>query len=289
MITHASVALEDAHKTPQFWLIWGVLGLNVTAGIAVISMASPMLQEVFGGKLLGLDAHATLTATQKAAIVAAAAGLVGLISLFNSLGRIFWASLSDLLGRKNTYFVFFVLGMILYALLPTWGHLGNAPFFVASICIILTMYGGGFATIPAYLADIFGTQMVGAIHGRLITAWSVAGVVGPAIIAGLRQVQLANGVPKNLVYDGTLYIMAFLLFCGLICNAYVRPVNEKYYMTDEELARERALQHDDVVAEDALTAARGSFGLRGLVAWLAVGVPFGIGLYIALQKAAALF
>jgi MFS family permease len=289
MITGRHVHLNRAWKTPQFWLIWGVLGLNVTAGIAVISMASPMLQEVFGGKLLGLDAHATLTATQKAAIVAAAAGLVGLISLFNSLGRIFWASLSDLLGRKNTYFVFFVLGMILYALLPTWGHLGNAPFFVASICIILTMYGGGFATIPAYLADIFGTQMVGAIHGRLITAWSVAGVVGPAIIAGLRQVQLANGVPKNLVYDGTLYIMAFLLFCGLICNAYVRPVNEKYYMTDEELARERALQHDDVVAEDALTAARGSFGLRGLVAWLAVGVPFGIGLYIALQKAAALF
>jgi MFS family permease len=248
-----------------------------------------MLQEVFGGKLLGLDAHATLTATQKAAIVAAAAGLVGLISLFNSLGRIFWASLSDFLGRKTTYFVFFVLGMILYALLPTWGHLGTAAFFVASICVILTMYGGGFATIPAYLADIFGTQMVGAIHGRLITAWSVAGVVGPAIIAGLRQVQLANGVPKNLVYDGTLYIMAFLLFCGLICNFYVRPVNEKYYMTDEELARERALQHDDVVAEDALTAARGSFGLRGLLAWLAVGIPFGIGLYIALQKAAALF
>ena len=266
-----------------------MLCLNVTAGISVISMASPMLQEVFGGRLLGLDVHATLTTAQKAAIVASAAGLVGLISLFNSLGRIFWASLSDYLGRKATYVIFFVLGMALYAALPTWGHMGLAAAFVASICIILTMYGGGFATIPAYLADIFGTQMVGAIHGRLITAWSVAGVVGPALIAGLREVQLANGVPKSLVYDGTLYIMAFLLFCGLILNLMVRPVDPKNYMTDEELAREQALQHEDMSAADAESAARGSFGLRGLLAWFAVGTPFAIGLYIALQKAAALF
>jgi MFS family permease len=289
MITGRHVHLNRAWRTPQFWLIWGVLCLNVTAGISVISMASPMLQEVFGGRLLGLDVHATLTTAQKAAIVASAAGLVGLISLFNSLGRIFWASLSDFLGRKATYVVFFVLGMALYAALPTWGHMGLAAAFVASVCIILTMYGGGFATIPAYLADIFGTQMVGAIHGRLITAWSVAGVAGPALIAGLREVQLANGVPKNLVYDGTLYIMAFLLFCGLICNLLVKPVNPKNYMTDEELARERALQHEDMSSADAEAAARGSFGLRGLVAWLAVGVPFAIGLTIALQKAAALF
>jgi len=289
MITGRHVHLTRAWKTPQFWLIWGVLCLNVTAGIAVISMASPMLQEVFGGRLLGLDAHAALNSAQKAAIVAAAAGLVGLISLFNSLGRIFWASLSDYLGRKSTYVIFFVLGMILYAALPSLGHMGLAMAFVAAVCVILTMYGGGFATIPAYLADIFGTQMVGAIHGRLITSWSVAGVVGPAIIAGLRQTQLANGVPKNLVYDNTLYLMAGLLFVGLICNLLVRPVSEKNYMTEEELARERALQHEDMVAEDALTAARGRFGMTGLLAWLAVGVPFGIGLYIALQKAAALF
>jgi MFS family permease len=289
MITGRHVHLNRAWKTPQFWLIWGVLCMNVTAGIAVISMASPMLQEVFGGRLVGLDVHATLSDVQKAAIVAAAAGLVGLISLFNSLGRIFWASLSDALGRKTTYYVFFILGIILYSLLPTWGHMGLAAAFVASVCIILTMYGGGFATIPAYLSDIFGTQMVGAIHGRLITAWSVAGVVGPAIIAGLREFQLSHGVPKNLVYDGTLYIMAGLLFIGLICNALVRPVNEKNYMTDEELARERALQHEDMSTSDAATVARGGFGLTGLIAWLAVGMPFGIGLYIALSKAAALF
>ncbi len=124
--------------------------------------------------------HRHLTAAQRAAIVAAAAGLVGLISLFNALGRIFWASLSDKIGRKNMYYTIFVLGIVLYCLLPTWGHLGLPTLFVLSICIILSMYGGGFATVPAYLADIFGPQMVGAIHGRLITAWSVAGVVGPA-------------------------------------------------------------------------------------------------------------
>jgi MFS family permease len=289
MITQGHVHLDKAWKTPQFWLIWGVLGLNVTAGISVIAMASPMFQEVFGGRLLGLGAHATLTTAQKAAIVAAAGGLVGLISLFNSLGRIFWASVSDSLGRKNTYFVFFILGVALYAALPTLGHLGLAVPFVAVVCIILTMYGGGFATLPAYLADIFGAQMVGAIHGRVLTAWSVAGVAGPALIAALRQAQLDNGVPKNLVYDGTLYVMAGLLFCGLICNRLIRPVHEAHFMTDEELARERALQHDAEAAGGAETAARGGFGLIGVIAWLAVGIPFAIGLCIALQKAAALF
>jgi MFS family permease len=289
MIPGRHVHLNRAWKTPQFWLIWGVLCLNVTAGISVISMASPMLQDVFGGKLLGLDSSAVLTDVQKAAIVAAAAGLVGLISLFNSLGRIFWASLSDYLGRKNTYFIFFILGIVLYSLLPTWGHLGLASLFVISVCLILTMYGGGFATIPAYLADMFGTQMVGAIHGRLITSWSVAGVVGPLLIAQLRETQLHEGVAKTLVYDRTLYIMAFLLFCGLICNLLIKPVDEKYFMSDAELAREKALQREDRSAAGAETAARGPFGVVGVMAWLAVGIPFLIGLYIALQKAVALF
>ncbi len=289
MITQRHVHLHEAWRTPQFWLIWAVLFLNVTAGIAVISMASPMLQDVFGAKLLGLESVTSLTAAQRGAIAAAAAGLVGLISLFNALGRIFWASLSDKLGRKNTYYAFFILGIILYCLLPIWGHLGIPALFVASICIILSMYGGGFATVPAYLADIFGTQMVGAIHGALITAWSAAGIVGPALIAGLRQFQLDHGVAHNLVYDLTLYIMAFLLFCGLICNFFVKPVDKKHWMTDEQIARERSLQHEDRISGNAETAARGSFGLGGVLAWLAVGVPFCIGLFIALQKAIALF
>jgi MFS family permease len=287
MITSRHVHLNVAWRTPQFWLIWGVLCLNVTAGIAVIAMASPMLQEVFGSRLLGLPASSTLTDAQRAGIVAAAAGLVGLISLFNSVGRILWASASDYLGRKTTYFIFFTLGMVLYALLPTWGHLGLAGLFVASVCIILTMYGGGFATVPAYLADIFGTQMVGAIHGRLITAWSVAGVVGPALIAKLREVQLASGMAKSLVYDRTLYIMAVLLLGGFICNLLIRPVNPKYYMSEEQLARERSLQHE--AAPAASDSGGGSSPALVAVAWIAVGIPFLIGLYIALQKAAALF
>ena len=289
MITRQNVHLGRAWKTPQFWLIWGVLCLNVTAGIGVLSMASPMLQEVFGAKLLGLDSTAALTAAQRAAIVAAAAGLVGLISLFNALGRIFWASLSDKIGRKNLYYSIFVLGIVLYCLLPTWGHQGLAVPFVVSICIILSMYGGGFSTVPAYLADIFGPQMVGAIHGRLITAWSVAGVVGPTLIAGLRQFQIDHGIAHNLIYDVTLYIMAALLVGGLICNFFVKPVHEKHWMSDEDLVRERTLLREDRVTADAQTAARGAFGLGGVLAWLAVGVPFLIGLYIALEKAAALF
>jgi MFS family permease len=282
------VHLRRAWRTPQFRLIWGVLFLNVTAGISLISMASPMLQDVFGAKLLGVSSATGLTTAQHAAIAASAAGLVGLISLFNSLGRIFWASISDKLGRKATYYTFFVLGAVLYCLLPTWGRLGAPALFVASVCIIISMYGGGFATLPAYLADLFGTQMVGAIHGALITAWSAAGIVGPALIAGLRQVQLDHGVAPNRVYDGTLYIMAFLLFCGLICNFFVRPVSEKYWMTADELAAERALQHEDRVSFDVETAARGSFAAAGALAWLAVGIPFCLGLTIALQKAAVL-
>ncbi|HEV7123572.1 MAG TPA: OFA family MFS transporter [Rhodanobacter sp.] len=290
MITRRHVHLDRAWTTPQFWLIWTVLFLNVTAGIAVISMASPMLQDVFGAKLVGLsEAAGALTAAQKAAIVAAAAGLVGLISLFNSLGRLFWASFSDRLGRKNTYYTFFVLGIIAYCLLPTWGHLGLAGMFVISICLIISMYGGGFSTLPAYLADIFGTQMVGAIHGRLLTAWSAAGIIGPFLIAAVRQAQIDAGVAKTLVYDRTLYIMAVLLLLGLICNALVRPVKESHYMSDAELANERALQHERHVPAHAEMAARGGFGVVGILAWLAVGIPFLIGLYIALAKAAALF
>ena len=241
-------------------------------------------------RLAGLDeAAAALTAAQKAAVVAAAAGLVGLISLFNSVGRLFWAWLSDKIGRKNTYYTFFVLGIIAYCLLPTWGHLGLAGMFVISICLILSMYGGGFSTVPAYLADIFGTQMVGAIHGRLLTAWSAAGIIGPFLIAAIRQAQIDSGVARTLVYDRTLYIMAVLLLLGLICNALVKPVKESDYMSDAELAHERGLQHENRVAASAETAARGGFGAAGTLAWMAVGIPFLIGLYIALAKAAALF
>ena len=191
MITQHHVHLKDAHKTPQFWLIWWVLCLNVSAGIGVIGMASPMLQEIFGGKLIGHPelGFTALSGDQKVAIAAIAAGFAGLLSLFNIGGRFFWASLSDYIGRKNTYYTFFLLGIALYASVPFFAQIGSKLLFVSAFCIILSMYGGGFATVPAYLADMFGTQFVGAIHGRLLTAWSIAGIIGPVVVNYIRESQ----------------------------------------------------------------------------------------------------
>ena len=245
MITKRHVHLDEAHKTPQFWLIWAVLTLNVTAGIGVIGMASPMLQEVFAGKLIGLaKVFNDLTPDEKAQIATIAAGFTGLLSLFNIAGRFFWASLSDYIGRKTTYFVFFALGTVLYAYAPTAGALGQIALFVGVFCIILTMYGGGFATVPAYLADIFGTQFVGAIHGRILTAWSTAGVLGPVLVNYIREYQLDHGVERAQAYHTTMYILAGLLVIGFICNWMIRPVDEKHYMSEEELAAERKLAHE---------------------------------------------
>ncbi len=211
MVTHRHVHLDVAWKTPQFWLLWGVLCLNVSAGIGVLGMASPMLQEVFGGRLIGLDiGFDDLNADQKKQIAAIAAGFTGLLSLCNIGGRIGWASASDRLGRKTTYAIFFLLGFALYASEPIAASNGAVFLFVLSFCVILTMYGGGFATIPAYLADIFGTHMVGAIHGRLLTAWSTAGVLGPVLVNYIREYQLAHGVARAAAYNQTMYVLAGL-------------------------------------------------------------------------------
>ena len=292
MITQRHVHVSVAWKTPQFALVWLVLCLNVSAGIGILGMASPLLQEVFAGKLLGNDlTFSQLDAAQLAQIAAIAAGFTGLLSLFNIGGRFFWASFSDYLGRKNTYFVFFALGFALYAMIPNLGHLGNVSLFVAAFCIILSMYGGGFATVPAYLADLFGTQMVGAIHGRLLTAWAAAGVLGPVLVNYLREYQLSIGVERAAAYDITLYILAGLLVLGFICNLLVRPVADKYFMTDAELAAEQALGHDK--GADASTslewkAAPGSQPLV-IAAWLAVGIPLLWGVWVTVQKTAVLF
>lgn len=249
MITTRHVHLYRAPNTPQFWLLWGVLCMNVSAGIGVIGMASPMLQEVFGGKLIDVDLTFTLLSEEQKQMVASiGAGFTGLLSLFNILGRIFWASLSDYIGRKRTYVVFFAFGMFLYASAPHTGQAGSVALFVAIFCLILTMYGGGFATVPAYLADMFGTQFVGAIHGRLLTAWSTAGILGPVIVNYIREYQLDRGVPPQDAYNTTLYVLAALLLVGLICNALVRPVAEGFQMTDAELEAERRLAHDMAAA-----------------------------------------
>lgn len=287
MVTDRHVHVSVAWKTPQFALVWLVLCLNVSAGIGILGMASPLLQEVFAGKLLGNE----LNAAQLAQIAAIAAGFTGLLSLFNIGGRFFWASFSDYIGRKNTYFAFFALGVGLYSLVPNMGHIGNVALFVAAFCIILSMYGGGFATVPAYLADLFGTQMVGAIHGRLLTAWAAAGVLGPVLITYLREAQLAAGVERAAAYDMTLYILAGLLVLGFICNMLVRPVADKYFMTDAELAAERALSHDkgvDSARSLEWHAAPGSLPLV-LLAWAVVVIPLAWGVWITLQKTAVLF
>lgn len=172
----------------------------------------------------------------------AAAGFVGLLSLFNMGGRFGWSSLSDRLGRKVTYGVFFTLGPVLYILLPYAGRIGSVALFVTCAALIITMYGGGFATIPAYLSDLFGTQYVGAIHGRLLTAWSAAGVAGPVLVNYIREYQIARGVPPAQAYNLTMYLMAGLLVLGFVANLAVRPVEERFYMSDAELARERGLR-----------------------------------------------
>ena len=292
MITNKHVHVSRVWGIPQFWLIWGVLCLNVSAGIGILGMASPLLQEVFGGKLIGVDVGFNdLNTAQKASIAAIAAGFTGLLSLFNIGGRFVWASCSDYIGRKGTYFVFLILGFVLYVSIPTLSHAGSLALFVAAFCIILSMYGGGFATVPAYLADIFGTQMVGAIHGRLLTAWATAGVLGPVLVNYIREYQIANGVPKAQAYDITMYILASMLVVGLICNFFVRPLDNKYYMTDEELAHEKKLAHERATASVVVGSGAGGTTSASTVAlaWAAVGIPMVIGIGITLQKAAILF
>ncbi|MGA7355377.1 MAG: OFA family MFS transporter [Candidatus Cybelea sp.] len=212
LITTKNVSRDQALRTPQFYLLWLVLCLNVTAGIGVIGQASLMIQDMFG-----------VTAI-------AAAGFVGLMSLFNMGGRIFWASLSDFIGRRTTYTIFFILGAVLYVLVPTFGHMHAIALFVLAVLVILSMYGGGFATIPAYLRDLFGTVEVGAIHGALLTAWSAAGVAGPVLVNYIREYQINHGVAKADAYSITMYVMASLLVVGLISNLAIRRVHERHHL-----------------------------------------------------------
>ena len=217
MMTRNDVYVYEAVKTPQFWLIWIVLFLNTTAGIGVLGQASAMSQEMFPGHITAV----------------AAAGLVGLMSLFNMGGRFSWASLSDYIGRKNTYFVYMTLGFALYVTVPYAGASGNVVLFVICFLIIVSMYGGGFSTVPAYLRDMFGTRYVGAIHGILLTAWSAAGIAGPVLINYIREYNVTHGVPKAQAYNTTMYIMAGLLVIGFLANLCVKAVDKRHHMESE--------------------------------------------------------
>jgi MFS family permease len=226
LITTSDVFVYDALKTPQFWLIWWVLCLNVTAGIGVLGQASAMSQEMFPGHITPI----------------AAAGFVGLMSLFNMGGRFFWASTSDYIGRKNTYFVFMVLGFALYCTVPYTGSVGSVAGFVLCFLVIISMYGGGFSTVPAYLKDMFGTRYVGAIHGLLLTAWSMAGIFGPVLVNYIREYNVTRGVPKAQAYNVTMYIMAGLLVIGFICNLLIKAVNQRYHMAGDREAERAQMQ-----------------------------------------------
>jgi MFS family permease len=219
MITTANVSAANAIKTPQFWLLWVVLTFNVTAGIGVLERASPIFQDFFPD------------ATGPAALAAAAAGFVAILSLANALGRIGWSSLSDVVGRKNMYRLYLGVGALLYLALTLTTN-GNKVVFLLCCMLILSFYGAGFATVPAYLRDLFGTYQVGAIHGRLLTAWSTAGVLGPLIVNAVADSQIAAGVQGPGRYTTSFMIMIGLLVVGFVCNELIRPVASRFHEPD---------------------------------------------------------
>ncbi|MGJ8619119.1 MAG: OFA family MFS transporter [Methylophilaceae bacterium] len=293
MIAHKHVHLSRAHKTPQFWLLWLVLCMNVSACIGILGAASPMLQETFGGALIGqpdvgfAEIRSNHDLTTAAALVGA--GFVGLISVFNIFGRIGWASSSDKLGRKRTYYIFFVLGAFLYCSAAYVAGFKSLSLFVASFCIISSMYGGGFATIPAYLADIFGTQFVGAIHGRLLTAWSTAGIVGPVIVNYMHDTRLEAGVPYDKIYGPIMLVLAGMMVIGFVANMLIKPLDDKDFMTDAELEAVRSAGHEKVVSKASSNAATEKHSLILLAAWATVMIPIAYGIWSTAQKAWSLF
>ncbi|WP_158840913.1 OFA family MFS transporter [Saccharothrix deserti] len=217
-----NVSARNAIRTPQFWCLWVVLCFNVTAGIGILEKASPMIRDFFAE-----------TSTPVAA--GAAAGFVALLSLANMVGRIVWSSTSDLVGRKNVYRLYLGVGALTYLVLALLGN-ASKPLFVVCAMLILSFYGGGFATIPAYLKDLFGTYQVGAIHGRLLTAWSLAGVLGPLIVNAIADSQKAAGKAGPDLYTASLFIMIALLVVGFVANELVRPVAAKYHEPEVEEA-----------------------------------------------------
>lgn len=205
-----SLTRNEAVRTTQFYLLWGMLFVNITAGIGILAQASPMMQDMFG----------------KTPVEAAA--VVSVISLFNAGGRFFWASLSDYLGRRNTYAIFFAAQVVLFLLIP--GLQNSWIWFQAALFVIFTMYGGGFATIPAFLADLFGTDNVGAIHGAILTAWSAAAITGPMIITELSnqaKAHLQPGESRVHIYDQPLEVLAVLLGIAFVLTMLVRPLKSK--------------------------------------------------------------
>jgi MFS family permease len=258
LVTTESVSANNAVRTPQFWLLWVVLFCNVTAGIGILEQAAPMIQDFFRD---GQDS--TVAA-------AAAAGFVGFLSLCNMAGRFVWSSTSDVVGRKNIYVLYLGVGIVLYATLALGGS-GSTVLFVVLAGFILSFYGGGFATIPAYLRDLFGTFQVGAIHGRLLTAWSAAGVAGPLIVNGFLDARGEPGALTAADYRPALLTMVGVLAVGFVANLLVRPVASRFHEP-----------HSTEPTAEGVTP-------LAVVAWLVVGIPLVYGVYETVVKASALF
>jgi MFS family permease len=216
LISRANVSAKNAIKTPQFWLLWVVLCFNVTAGIGILERAAPIYSDFFPD------------ATSPQALAAAAAGFVAMLSLANSLGRILWSTTSDFLGRKNMYRIYLGVGALLYLGLTLLTNTNKVLFLLIAI-LLLSFYGAGFATVPAYLRDLFGTYQVGAIHGRLLTAWSTAGVLGPLIVNAIADARIASGVTGPGRYTLSFSIMVGLLIVGFVCNELIRPVADRFH------------------------------------------------------------
>lgn len=210
MQTNLNVSANQALKTPQFWFLWIMLFTNVTAGIGILENAAPMIQDYFPG----------VTA-------AAAAGFVGILSLANMAGRFVWSTASDYIGRKNIYLLYLGVGVLFYLLIAFVGN-SSLIIFILSAIFILSFYGGGFSTMPAYLRDMFGYYQVGAIHGRILTAWAAAGIAGPLIVNSVVESQATAGAQGPDLYTVSMYIMVGLLAIGLIANILMRPVAEKH-------------------------------------------------------------
>ncbi|MFB1042503.1 OFA family MFS transporter [Streptomyces chrestomyceticus] len=215
LVTTAQVSARNAVRTPQFWCLWVVLCTNVTAGIGILEKAAPMISDFFARSPAPVSASA-------------AAGFVGLLSLANMLGRIVWSATSDLAGRKHVYRLYLGVGALTYLLIALAGDTSK-PLFIACAAVILSFYGGGFATVPAYLRDLFGTYQVGAIHGRLLTAWSTAGVLGPLIVNAVADARRSSGHTGADLYTTSFFVMIGLLVVGFAANELVRPVHPRHH------------------------------------------------------------
>lgn len=277
------VTVATAVWTPQFWLVWLVLLMNVSASIGIIGVASPMIQEVFGGRLIHHPelGFAQFGDAEKKAAATVGAAFVGLISLFNIGGRFFWSSLSDRIGRKGLYLIFFTLGLILYGFVAPWASsTANLAIFLVSFCVLVSMYGGGFAAAPAYLADLFGARYVGAIHGVLLTAWSTAGILGPQVVNLLRQSLIEANTPKPELYSRIFLVLAAMLAIGFVANLLIRPLDPA------KMVHETATETSIVVGEDDTSH---KITPILVLAWIGVLAPLSWGVWVTLTKAAALF